>query len=413
MKQPCKRKKRQWFPVQTGILTVFLCFLIVICFVSPIERIQMTPGKPARSEIAEDFQSALDAFQREYGFPGATAAFVLQDGTFGVAATGVADLEAGTPMTKQSRMLSASIGKTFVGATAVALTREGLLDLDDPVSRWLSDRQWFARLPNHDTITIRHLLNHTAGLPDHVHLERFADDVSLKWWEKDNPFPPEALIAYILDMAPLFEAGTGWAYTDTGYILIGLVIEAATGRPCFDEIASRFLVPLGLTLTTPSERRFLPGLAAGYMAVDNVFGLPPKTTTCDGVMLWDPSFEWTGGGLVSNSLDLARWGAALFGGEAMPGAYLDELLNGVPIRRDTADIRYGAGAAIYLAGPHGLVYGHGGWIPGYISSLRHYPDHGVTIAFQINTDIGIADSKTAVVQEMEVGLAKVAIHTDP
>lgn len=406
-------KKRQGFPVRMVILAAFLSFLIVICFVLPIETFQMAQEKPETIEIAEDFQSALDAFHREYGFPGATAAFVLPDGTSGAAATGIADLEAGTPMTTQSRMLSASIGKTFVGAAAVALARDGVLDLDAPVSRWLGDRQWFARLPNHDTITLRHLLNHTAGLPDHVHLEPFAEEVSHRWREKGNPFPPEALTAFVLDMPPLFEAGTGWAYTDTGYILIGLVIEAATGRPCFDEITSRFLAPLNLTLTTPSDRRFLPGLASGYMAANNAFGLPPKTTMSDGVMLWNPSFEWTGGGLVSNSLDLARWGAALFGGKAMPGAYLDEILNSVPIRRDTADIRYGAGTAIYLAGPHGPVYGHGGWIPGYTSSLRHYPDHGVTIAFQINTDIGIADSKTAVVREMEIGLAKVVIHHGP
>ena len=95
----------------------------------------MNPSTVETSELEKDFQSALDAFQKEYGFPGATAAFVLQDSTSGVAATGIADVEAGTPMKAESRMLSASIGKTFVGATAVALAREGVLDLDIPMSR--------------------------------------------------------------------------------------------------------------------------------------------------------------------------------------------------------------------------------------------------------------------------------------
>ena len=398
------------YHVRAVILVAFLPLMILIGFVSLFEIFQTGQGRPAASGIAEDFQSALDAFQRKYGFPGATAAFVLQDGTFGVAATGLADVEAGSPMTAQSRMLSASIGKTFVGAAAMALARDGVLDLNAPVSRWLGDRQWFIRLPNHETITLRHLLNHTSGLPDHVHLDRFATEVSRKWRESGNPFPPEALVEFILDMPPLFEAGKGWAYTDTGYILIGLVIETATGRSCFDEIASRFLEPLGLTLTTPSDRRFLPGLASGYMAADNLFGFQPKTTSPNGAMLWNPAFEYTGGGLVSNSLDLARWGAALFGGKAMPGAYLKELLNAVPIDRDTEDIRYGAGVAIYLKSPFGPVYGHGGWIPGYSSSLRHYPDHGVTIAFQINTDNGIADKSMPLIEEMETCLAKVVLE---
>lgn len=369
----------------------------------------LTPGDPAAFEIAHDFQSALDAFQKKYGLPGATAAYVLQDGTFGVAAAGVADVEAGTTMSNESRMLAASIGKTFVGATAVELAHEGVLDLDAPVSRWLGDRPWFVRLPNHGAITLRHLLNHTSGLPDHVHLEYFAAEVSQRWRETDNPFPPEALVEFILDMPPLFEAGKEWAYTDTGYILVGLVIEAATGNPCYDEIRDRFLTPLGLTLTTPSDRRFLPGLASGYMAADNPFGFPLKTTSPDGSMYWNPAFEWAGGGLVNNSLDLARWGAALFGGTAIPGDYQEELLRAVPVSRDTVDIRYGAGVAIYLTGPLGPACGHGGWIPGYISSLRHYPDHGITIAFQINTDIGIVDRSVPVIQEMEIGLAKAVL----
>ena len=369
----------------------------------------MRPSTAAASDLSEDFQSALDALRKEYGFPGATAAYVLKDGTTGVAATGVADVEAGTPMTVQARMLSASIGKTFVGATVVALAREGALDLDIPVSRWLGDRQWFTRLPNHDAITLRHLLTHSSGLPDHVHLDSFSVEVSRRWREKDNPFPPEALIGFILDMPPLFEAGKGWAYTDTGYILIGLVIEAATGRGCYDEIKERFLTPLALALTTPADRRSLPGLAAGYMATDNAFGFPQKTITADGILAWHPGLEWTGGGLVSSSRDLARWGAALFGGNAMSGSYLDDLLDSIPISPDTSDIQYGAGVAVYRTGPFGPVYGHGGWIPGYSSSLRHYPEHGITIAFQLNTDIGIDDESMQLIKNMEIRLAKIVI----
>ncbi|MBW2631608.1 MAG: beta-lactamase family protein [Deltaproteobacteria bacterium] len=393
--------------IRTVILILFLLLLILTGLFSLLKISQLNQSTVETSELAKEFQSALNTFQKRYGFPGATAAYVLRDGTAGVAATGFADIEAGTPMTVQSRMLSASIGKTFVGATAVALAREGILDLDIPVSRWLGDRQWFTRLPNHDAITLRHLLTHSSGLPDHVHLDSFANEASRKWRENDNPFPPESLIWFILDLPPLFEVGTGWAYTDTGYILIGLVIEKATGRSYYDEIKERFLTPLGLTLTTPADRRFLPGLAAGYMAADNTFGFPRKTTTADGTMVWHPGLEWTGGGLVSNSRDLALWGMALFGGNAMSDSYLDELLNSVPISPDTPDIQYGAGVGIYRTGPFGPVYGHGGWIPGYSSSLRYYLNHGIAIAFQINTDIGIVDDTTPVMSEMEARLAEI------
>ncbi|MBC2709949.1 MAG: beta-lactamase family protein [Desulfosarcina sp.] len=217
------------------------------------------------------------------------------------------------------------------------------------------------------------------------------------------------MIWFILDLLPLFEVGKGWAYTDTGYILIGLVIEKATGRSYYDEIKERFLTPLGLTLTAPADRRFLPGLAAGYMAADNAFGFPRKTTTADGAMVWHPGLEWAGGGLVSNSRDLALWGSALFGGRAMQGDYLDALLQSVPVNPDTPDIRYGAGVGIYRKGAYGPIYGHGGWIPGYCSSLRYYPDHGIAIAFQINTDIGIVNDRTPVMHEMEARLAEIVI----
>ncbi|MCW8934523.1 MAG: beta-lactamase family protein [Gammaproteobacteria bacterium] len=386
-----------------------MLLLVLAWFFSLLTASKPKSTSAAASALSTAFQSALDDFQKQYNFPGATAAFVLQDGTVGVAATGVSDIETGTLMNTQSRMLSASIGKTFVGATTIALAHEGLLDLDTPVSQWLGDRQWFNRLPNHNAITLRQLLNHTSGLPDHVHLQSFATAVSHKWRDKDNPFPPEALIQFVLDLPPLFKAGKGWAYTDTGYILIGLVIEKVTARSYYDEVKQRFLTPLGLKLTAPAERRNLPGLAAGYMAADNAFGFPRKTLTADGVMLWHPGFEWTGGGLVSNSRELALWGAALFRGNAMPHPYLDELLNSVPISPDTPDIQYAAGLGIYRTGPFGPAYGHGGWIPGYSSSLRYYPEHEITIAFQINTDIGIVDNTTNVVREMEAKLAEIVI----
>lgn len=390
------------------ILLPFIFLIITCCSLTGQTSVEIS-GKSNHSGINEDFQSLLDSLHRQYGFPGATAAYVLPDGTVGVAATGLADIETGRLMTNESRMLSASIGKTFVAATAILLASDGIIDLDDPVSEWMGHREWFTRLPNHESITLRHLLTHSSGLPDHVHLDSFAGAVSRKWSVKDNPFTPEDLIGFVLDLPPLFEAGEGWGYTDTGYILTGLIIEEATGKSVFGLITDLFLKPLGLNMTSPSDSRFLPGLAAGYPAAGNPLGLPSKTTTDSGTMVWHPGFEWAGGGLVSNSRDLALWGWSLYGGEAMPDSCLKELMTSVPVSDENDEIGYGAGVAIYRNSSFGMVLGHGGWIPGYCSSLRYYSDYGIAIALQINTDIDIMDGPVNVIQEMESCLAEIIL----
>ncbi|MEA3296238.1 MAG: serine hydrolase domain-containing protein [candidate division Zixibacteria bacterium] len=359
--------------------------------------------------LNERFQTELKALHDQYRFPGATAAYVLPDGTFGVFAVGLADIELRIPMIPDSRMLAASIGKTFVGATVLALAHENLLNLDDPISKWLGDRSWFSHLPNNKTITVRQLLNHTSGIPNHVDDEGFIHALREKWLTLSNSIPPEDLIAFVLDKPPLFKAGEGWYYTDTGYLLLGLIIERVTGDGYYEEVTRRFLEPLHLTFTTPSDRLELPGLAAGYMAEENAFGLPAKTTVNPGIMAWHPGLEWTGGGFVSNSKDLVVWAKALFEGRAIEGSYLDDLLQSVPISDDDPGTRYGLAVAIHENGPLGPTWGHGGWIPGYSSSLRYYPNYGIAIAFQINTDIGIVDHSTPVIEDMESRLAKVVV----
>lgn len=342
-------------------------------------------AQQATLEVA--FQAELDSIHQQYAFPGATAAYVLADGTVHTVSTGMADLESEVPMRPQSRMLAASIGKSFVAAVVLALAKQGDLKLDAHISEWFEDQSWFARLPNYQTITVRHLLTHSSGLPDHVHMPAFAETFSQSWQQTDFNPGPEELVAYVLDQAPLFNAGEGWSYSDTGYLLLGMIIEQVTGVSYFEVLKQRILDPLNLTLTSPSNRRDLSGLAAGYTAKDNPLGLPCKSTSAPGIMVWNPAIEWTGGGLVSNSGDLARWAKELYEGRALDVPYLQELLTSVPISPDESDIRYGAGVAIRKSGPIGTSYGHSGWIPGYISSMRYYPEHGIAVAFQVNTDI--------------------------
>ena len=367
------------------------------------------PGFSSSLDLKAQFKSELESLQSQYRFPGATAAYILPDGNVEVLSVGMADVELEIPMTPESRMLAASIGKTFVGATILALVQKGKVNLDDPISKWLGNRPWFSRLPNHKTITVRQLLNHTSGIANHVDEEGFIQAFQEKWQTSSNPFSPEDLIAFVLNKPPLFKAGEGWYYSDTGYLLLGLIIERVTGHSYYEEVTRRFLEPLHLTLTTPSDRLELPGLAAGYMAEENAFGLPAKTIVNPGIMAWHPGLEWTGGGFVSNSKDLVVWAKALFEGRAIEGSYLDDLLQSVLISNDDPDTQYGMAVAIHENGSLGPTYGHGGWIPGYSSSLRYYPNYGIAIAFQINTDIGIVDHSTQVIEDMENRLARVIV----
>jgi D-alanyl-D-alanine carboxypeptidase len=354
--------------------------------------------------------AALDEARDRYDLPGVTAAIALPDGTVIASAVGFADVEAKRPMTPETRLLAASIGKTFVAATVLALESDGQLSQPDLLFDHLGDRLWFADLPNAKAITLGHLLRHSAGLPDHAHLPEFQANARARIAEGGAAFTPEELIGFVTGETALFAPGKGWAYSDTGYILLGLVIQKVTGRSYYEILRKRFLAPLGLGNTVPSDHPSIPGLAVGYTVPENPFGLPERTADISGRLLWDPAAEWTGGGLASSAPDLARWGHALFGGAAMEAPYLDRLLDGVPVAPDTPGILYGAGVAIFARTPNGTVYGHGGWIPAYVSSLRHYADHGVTIAFQINSDAGVVDDTSDHVAELEGMLARLAIE---
>jgi D-alanyl-D-alanine carboxypeptidase len=382
---------------------LFIAASVFVCM-----GVAVPAGVQDGTDLSARLAATLEDFRARYKFPGATAAIALPDGTVATAATGLADVEFARGMTPETPMLAASIGKTFVAAAVLALESEGLLRQADLLADHLGDRPWFGGLPNAESITIDHLLRHRSGLPDHVHLPEFR----VAWTRiaaGEGAFSPEDLVGFVIGQEPLFEVGTGWAYSDTGYVLLGLLIEAVTGRLYHEVVTERFLAPLALTGTFPSDRRNLPGLAVGYTVPGNPFGLPTRTADADGWLLWNPAVEWTGGGLASTSHDLARWGHLLFGGKALANPYLDRMLDGAPVAPDTPGILYGAGVAIYADTPRGPVYGHGGWIPGYVSSLRHYADHGITVAFQINTDAGVLDDTIDLVPALEAELAKLTI----
>ena len=289
----------------------------------------VAPSALDHETLESVLQEELDAIRSEYSLPGAVAAVSLPDGQVVAAATGLADAELGEVMSATSRMPAASIGKTFVAASALELARRGRLDLDDRLSRWLADEPWFESLPNASSITLRHLLSHSAGLADHVYENAFREAMArLRYGpdaDPDDYLKPRELIAMILDREPLFAAGEGYSYTDTGYILMGLVIEKASGESFYDLVGDLFLEPLDLEQTTPATSRRIEGLVAGYEHPENTFQTSVKIAE-NGLLSFNPSVEWTGGGFVSNPRDLVRWARTLYSEQALATPYLADLL---------------------------------------------------------------------------------------
>jgi D-alanyl-D-alanine carboxypeptidase len=342
------------------------------------------------AQLKEQFQAELDKICAEAGFPGATAAFMLADGQTAGFATGLADKDQNIPMTPENRMPSGSVGKTYVAAVAISLAHEGILSLDDKIATWFGEEDWFPRLPNGSDITLRMLLTHSSGLKDHVYAPKFhqalQEIIGSPDADPDYRFPPREYIEFILDEDPLFPAGEGYAYTDTGYIMIGMMIERATGSDYYQELRKRILDPLGFRRTAPADRRDLEGLANGHLAAKNLMGLPERTLQ-DGVLLFNPINEWTGGGLVNNPQDLVRWAKLLYEEKALDKPYLEELLNS-GFRGESAERTYGLGVAIRES-EFGPVYGHGGWYPGYRTAMLYYADLKAAISIQVNMDYNV------------------------
>ena len=371
----------------SAALAMMVVLLTPIALNAPLAFGQSADAVGDFAALERDFQTTLDELRKRHGFPGATAAFILPDGRYAGVATGMADQEAAVPMGPDSRLASGSIGKTFVATMTLALVDDGTVKLDVPIQKWLGDEPWFSRLPNGPAITLRMLLNHSGGLPDHVYTPEFAAAASerLQSQDKHDYLRPRELVQFILDKEPLFAPGQGFRYSDTGYILVGLIIEKASARKYYDLLDERILAPLALNLTTPANRRMISGLVPGYLEEENPFHLPPKSMA-GGRLLVHPAMEWTGGGLVTNSKDLVRWAKVLYEGQVIDQKLVDEMLSSVAKTDDAnSPRRYGLGVAISET-PLGTTYGHSGWFPGYNSAVRYFPAKRVAIAIQVNRD---------------------------
>ena len=365
-----------------SVFRITLAMAVVVSSVAaqqPASSALLRQGSGGQA-LRDRVQSYLDEWRAGSAFPGASVGIVLKDGTsFGVV-TGVSDRGAATPMKVDDLLLAGSTGKTFFAAVAVQLIEQGRLSLDALVSSYLGSLPWYSRLPNAKTITVRHLMTHTSGLVRYEMNPKFTAALRAA---PDKTWTPEEELSYLLDATPPFAAGEGWDYSDTNYIVLGMVCERITGTKLYDEVQRRFLGPLKLTRVVPSTSRRIPGLIPGYAGDRDPLGLPDQVMT-NGVFVINPQFEWTGGGYATSPLDLARWGHALYAGPAISATARRLMIDAAVPARLGPETRYGLGV-IVRPSTAGLTWGHSGFFPGYQTELVHFVEHGVTIAIQINS----------------------------
>jgi D-alanyl-D-alanine carboxypeptidase len=285
-------------------------------------------------------------------------------------------------MKPNDRMLAGSVGKTFAAATALQLVKQGKINLDDKIEKYLGKEVWFDRLPNARSITVRQLMNHTSGLVRYEFKETFTKDLTanpMKVWT------PQERLAYLFGEKAAFEPGKGWDYSDTNYIVLGMIIERVTGKRFYDETNRRVIKPLKLKDTIPQEGPVLKGVIQGYAGAGNPFGGKDAMIE-NGKFVINPQLEWTGGGYASTSQDLARWATMMYEGKAYDASLLPQVLDGVAAPMLGGETKYGLGVIIRKT-QAGMSYGHSGFFPGYLTDMMYFPEQKIAIAIQVNTSV--------------------------
>jgi len=164
-----------------------------------------------------------------------------------------------------------------------------------------------------------------------------------------------------------------------------MIIEKVSGKKYYEEAVRRILKPLKLNKTFPQDKREIKGLIQGYAGADNPFGGKDLVLE-NGKFIINPQFEWTGGGMVSNAGDLARWAKLMYEGKAFSADLLSEMLDGVSAPMLGRETKYGLGVIIRPTRA-GLTYGHSGFFPGYMTDMMYFPEHKIAVAVQVNTSV--------------------------
>ena len=282
---------------------------------------------------------------------------VAQDGKILLdKAYGFANLEWEVPNTPTTKFRLGSITKQFTAASILLLEERGKLKVEDPVKKYMPDAPaaW-------DKITIFHVLTHTSGIPS---LTSFPDFES----HEAQAMTPEKLVEWFRDKPLEFEPGTKWNYSNSGYILLGYLIEKISGQSYSDFVQQNIFTPLGMKDSGyDSNSTIIAHRAAGYT--------PGKSSPVNAGFV-HMSIPFSAGALYSTTEDLLRWEQGLFGGKVLKAESLAKMTT--PFKQD-----YAFGLAVSTNNGHKMI-AHDGGIEGFNTALAYYPDDKLVVAVLAN-----------------------------
>ena len=321
------------------------------------------------SALPADFNAKADAVLNsafEANAPGA-AAIVMDDGKVVYAAgRGLADVSARKAITPDTVFRLGSITKQFTAAVVLQLVEEGKVSLSDPLSKYLPD---FPK-PGADA-TIAELLNHTSGIQSYTGIPGW-----MAGPKPAQPFTTAALVSEFKDMPVEFERGTRYDYNNSGYVLLGAVIEKVTGKAWHEAVVDRLAKPLGLaSIRYGGEEGKTPLMASGYSKKDGAI-VPSRAI--------DMSVPHAAGGLIGNVRDLAKWSQALHHGKVVKSETYKQMIAPTKLA-DGQEEPYAFGLANDdLRGRHAIA--HGGGIFGFSTYGTYIPSEDVFVAVFANSD---------------------------
>ncbi|GGS53215.1 serine hydrolase domain-containing protein [Streptomyces griseoviridis] len=288
------------------------------------------------------------------GFPAALAAVRGRQGRTSDLTAGVGDLRRRTEVPVDGMVRAGSNTKTFTAVVVLQLVGEGRVRLDAPIEDYLPGVVRGDGIDGRG-VTVRQLLQHTSGLPDYV--SGLGDFFAIR----DTHYEPRELLGLALGQKARFAPGARWEYSNTNYLLAGLLVEEVTGRPVAEQITRRVIDRAGLRRTyfpAPGERGIRGAHPGGYHAATS--GAPLRDLTD-----FDPSWAGAAGQLISTPRDLNRFFTALMDGKLLGARQLRQMRTTVPAPGTWPGARYGLGLFSTPLSCGGLVWGHGGDIPGY------------------------------------------------
>jgi D-alanyl-D-alanine carboxypeptidase len=344
----------------------------------------MMEGAPFNDHLGLSLQAQFERHIDEQHIGGAAAAVTVPGRATYRLSAGFQDLAATRRTSPDGCFLIYSITKIYLAVTVLRLAQQRKLALDDPLSTWCTDIDVPA------TITVRQLLNHTSGLPDYGSPASYQQAVE---GEPQEPWSFDEFLRQTWKGNLAFDPGTGWLYSNIGYMLLGRIIERAGCNSLAHVLTTEILVPLQLDATLlVSERGQLQTLVPGYSKTHG------KNDIRDIREWYHPG--WVSHGvLASTASDVNRFLDALFTGRLLDHYHLSEMLRTTPLPGlpPALQAEYGLGIACETDTEFGRHYGHDGSGPGYRVVTSHAPQlHNTTITVLCNTDVcnprGISDS---------------------